>query len=58
LSDIRGQKSPTVKGKIEAALARLDRLGLGEDVADVQESMRRANLFTSVASSTPELVPY
>ena len=36
---------------VEAALARLDRLGLEEDIADVQESTRRANLFTSVARS-------
>ena len=49
--NVREQKSPMAKGKVEAALARLDRLGLREDVADVQESMRRANLFTSVAWS-------
>ena len=43
------QRSPTTKAKIETAFARLDRLGLGkddEDVVNVQESMRRADLFT------------
>jgi len=43
------QRSPTTKVKIETVFARLDRLGLGEDsedVADVQESIRRADLFT------------
>jgi len=42
------QRSPTTKAKIETVFARLDRLGLGEDgegVADVQESMRRTELF-------------
>ena len=37
------------KRKAEAAFARLDGLGLGEDdegVADAQASMRRAELFT------------
>jgi len=45
------QRSSTTKAKIEAVFARLDRLGLGEDgedVADVQESMRRADLFMYV----------
>ena len=48
-----GQKSPTTKTKIEAAFVRLDKLGLGEesdDVADAQESMRRADLLMSVAT--------
>ena len=52
-----GQESPVTKGKIEHALARLDRLDLGEDdegVTDAQESMRRDDLFTSVASTPPE----
>ena len=52
-----GQESPVIKGKIEHALARLDRLDLGEndeDTTDAQESMRRENLFTSVASTPPE----
>jgi len=43
------QRSPKTKAKIEAVFARLGRLGLGEDgggVADVQESMRRVDLFT------------
>lgn len=42
------QKSPKVKGKIESAFARLDRLcsrKVGEGVADVQESMQQAGLF-------------
>lgn len=41
------------KGKIEAGFARLARLGSGgdgEDVTDVQESMRRAGLLTLVAT--------
>ena len=49
------------KGKIENAFARLDRLALGNDgegMADAQESMRRAELFTSVTSALPESIPY
>ena len=45
---MHGQKSQTTKEKIETTFARLDRLCLekdGEDVTDVQESMRRATLF-------------
>lgn len=54
---MRGQESPVIKGKIENALARLDRLDLGEndeDVTDVQELVRRENFFMSVASTPPE----
>ena len=46
-----------VKRKIETAFTRLDKLGLGEDdedVVDAQESMRRADLFTSVTPSPPK----
>ena len=42
------QKSPMAKEKVEAAFARLDKLCSGkggENVADVQESMRQAGLF-------------
>ena len=49
------------KGKIDHALARLDRLDLWEDyenVADARESMRRADLLTSVTSTPPESVLY
>ena len=45
---MRGQKSPMVKGKVDAAFSRLDRLDLGEGVADAQESILRADLFASV----------
>jgi len=58
LSDPREQKLPMAKGKVEAALARLDKLGLWEDVADVQESTRRVNLFMSVALSPSQSVLY
>ena len=54
---MRGQESPVIKGKTENALARLDRLDLGEndeDVTDVQELVRRENFFMSVASTPPE----
>lgn len=52
---MRRQKSPATKEKIEIIFARLNRLGLGgtevnEDVVDLQESMRRADLFMSVIS--------
>ena len=64
-SDLCGQKSATTKEKVEAAFARLDSLGLGEDKvvdeedeADVQESMRRADLFTSVTPASPKSTVY
>ena len=44
-----------------AAFPWLDRLGLGwedEDVADVRELMRRADLFVSVILAPPESVLY
>ena len=53
---MRGQKSPMTQRKIEVAFARLDRLGLGEDdesVVNAQESLRRADLFTSVTPVLP-----
>jgi len=43
-----GQKPLMVKGKVEAALARLERLGLGGDAADAQEQMWWADLFMLV----------
>jgi len=51
------QKSPMAKGRLEAAFARLDRLGLGEDCEDLvdpQESMRQVDLFMLVTSTPPE----
>jgi len=42
------QKSPMMKGRIESAFARLDKLSsgkAGEDVSDAQELMRRTGLF-------------
>ena len=46
---MRGQKSSTMKGKIESAFARLEKLGLGknnEDPVDAQDLKGRAGLFT------------
>ena len=51
-----GQKSPTTKRKIEAALARLDKLSSGTVV--VQDQRRRVDMFTSVISAPPESIMY
>ena len=51
------QKSPVIIGKVETAFAQLDRLGLGkdgEDVTDVQLSLRRAQFLTSVPLAPSE----
>ena len=45
------------KGKVAAALAWLGKLGLGENVADAREPMRRADLFMSVASAPLGPIP-
>ena len=52
-----GQKSPAARVKIEAAFARLNKLGSGnngDDVPDAQESMRRANLSALVTPAPLE----
>jgi len=58
---MHGKKSPTTKGRIEIAFARLDRLESGEDdkdVADARRSTRRVDLFALVISVSPESVSY
>jgi len=55
---MHGQESPVTRRKIKATFARLDRLGLGEDNENVANSMRRADLFMSVTSNSPVLIPY
>ena len=52
---LRGQTSSVTKEKIKTAFARLDKLELGlrgdsQDAVDVEESVRRADLFASVTS--------
>jgi len=54
------QKLPMTKRKIEAALARLDKLGSGknEDTVNAQDLERRVDMFTSVISTPPESILY
>lgn len=56
---MRRQEPSVTKGKIEAALKRLDKLGSGEDAEGTgaaQGSARYAGPPTSVTSNTPYLV--
>jgi len=56
-----GQKSPTTKRKIEAALARLDKLSSGknnEDTVIAQDPRQRVDMFTSVISAPPDIILY
>jgi len=49
------------KGKIEAAFARLDKLGSGknnEDAVNAQDSRQRVNMFTSVIPVPPKSILY
>lgn len=49
------------KEKVENAFARLDKVGLGKDgaeVADAQESTRRADFFKLVTSASLESILY
>ena len=58
---MRPQKSPMTKGKIEAAFARLDKLGSGknnEDAVNAQDSRQRVNMFTSVIPVPPKSILY